>query len=80
MTSLAYITAAPWSAPVSMQSTPREVDGLRPSRQKYIGKHVKPVVGGKVLLTQKVMSIKVPVSVPLLALRVAMRTRCKNEI
>ena len=63
-----------------MQNTPREVDGLRPSRQKYIGKHVKPVVGGKVLLTQKVMLIKAPVSVPLLALSVAVRTQCKNEI
>ena len=37
--------------------TPREIDGVR--RAKVIGKHVKPVVGGRVLLTQKVRSLSI---------------------
>lgn len=51
MTSLAGIRPPPLSAPVSSLNTPREIDGVR--RAKVIGKHVKPVVGGRVLLTQK---------------------------
>jgi hypothetical protein len=52
MTSLAHIRASAWSAPVSAQNTPREIDGVRGG--KVIGKHTKPVIGGRVLLTQKV--------------------------
>lgn len=53
MTSLSKITATSWSAPVSSANTPREIDAVRKS--KLIGRHVKPVIGGKVLLTQKVI-------------------------
>ena len=52
MTSLARITAASWSEPVSAMNTPREIEGVR--HAKVIGKHLKPVIGGRVLLAQKV--------------------------
>ena len=52
MTSLAHIRASAWSAPVSAQTTPREIDGVRGG--KVIGKHTKPIIGGRVLLTHKV--------------------------
>jgi len=58
MTSLARITA--FSMPVSAASTPREIEGVR--KGKIIGKQVKPVVGGRVLLTQKVHSAQLLVS------------------
>lgn len=51
MTSLARITSAPWSS-VSEPNTPREIEGVR--KGKIIGKQVKPVVGGRVLLRLEV--------------------------
>ena len=40
MTSLANIKATAWSAPVSAQNTPREIDGVRTGAAKVIGKLV----------------------------------------
>ena len=57
MTSLAYISASAWSAPVSVVNTPREVESVSRGKIKVIGKHVKPKVGGRVLLSQKVLRL-----------------------